>query len=220
MDLAANSRMVKAKRGDIVTVKSTAFGHAYLVKQGHLRVIRFGAGGKAVALDILQPGDVIGVTPVVTEDGDADQAECLDDVLFCRLPTAKLRGVLEKNPSLALHFSKMMGLRRRSVEMRLIDIAFCTVKVRLARLLIELASRFGKATGTGVLIDLHLTHQEAADMIGSNREAANRAMSALIDNGAVTYSGKRVLIKDMAKLREEAELQFDWRNVSADTAAD
>lgn len=218
MDLAANSRMITAKRGDIVTVSSTEAGHAYLVKEGHLRVIRVGTGGKAVSLDILEPGDVIGITPIVTEDGDADRAECLNEVLFCRMPTTKLREVLEKHPSLALHFSKLMGLRRKSVETRLIDIAFCTVKVRLARLLIELTSRFGVCSESGTLINLKLTHQEAADMIGSNREAANRAMSQLIDAGAVTYSGKRVLVIDMAKLQEEAELHFDWRNVSADTA--
>lgn len=217
MDVAARSKMVMAKRGDIVTVASTEVGQAYLVKEGHLRVVRSGPRGKQISLDILQPGDVIGLTPVLTEDGDTDQVECLDDVLFCRIPAKILREVLEKTPGLALHFSKVMGLRRHKLELRLIDIAFCTVPVRLARLLLELNLRFGHSTPRGRLINLKLTHQEVADMIGSNREAANRAMAMLLDSGLVLFEGKKILILDLPALERAAEVKLDWRNVSADT---
>lgn len=218
MDIASRSKMITARRGDRITVQSTASGHAYLVKEGHLRVVRSSPEGRAIALDILEPGDVIGITPVMTEDSDADSAEAMDDVLFCRLPASMLREALEKNPGLALHFSKRIGLRRRSVETRLMDIAFCTVKVRLARLLLELAERFGETVSEGTLIRLKLTHQELGDMIGSNREAANRAVSALLDTGVVRFVGKQLEIINREALRAEAHLGFDWRNVSTDTA--
>lgn len=204
--------MVTAKRGERITVQSTTSGHAYLVKEGHLRVIRSSPEGRAIALDILSPGDVIGITPVMTEDSDADSAEAMDDVLFCRLPASMLREALEQNPGLALHFSKRVGLRRRFVETRLMDIAFCTVKVRLARLLLELAQRFGVPGHQSTLIDLKLTHQEIGDMIGSNREAANRAVSALLDAGALRFVGKRLEVINTVVLRKEANLDFDWRN--------
>lgn len=217
MDIASWSKMITAKRGERITVHSTASGHAYLVKEGHLRVIRSSPEGRAIALDILSPGDVIGITPVMTEDSDADSAEALDDVLFCRLPAWMLREALEQNPGLALHFSKRVGLRRRQVETRLMDIAFCTVKVRLARLLLELAQRFGEPSHQGTLINLKLTHQELGEMIGSNREAANRAVSALLDVGALRFIGKRLEIIKEDALRKEAHLDFDWRLASTDS---
>lgn len=217
MDIASRSKMITAKRGDRITVQSTSAGYAYLVKEGHLRVVRSSPEGRALALDILEPGDVIGITPVMTEDSDADSAEAMDDVLFCRLPASMLREALEKNPGLALHFSKRIGLRRRSLETRLMDIAFCTVRVRLARLLLELGRRFGESSGDQVLIKLKLTHQELGDMIGANREAANRAVSAFLDSGTVGFQGKHLLIKNRDSLQREANLAFDWSNVSGDT---
>lgn len=218
MDLAARSKMVVAKRGDNLTVANTQAGHALLIKEGHLRAIRRASDGRSIGLDILGPGDIIGLTPVLTEDGDADVAEAMEDVLLCRVPTSLLRTVLERCPGLALHFSKLVGLRRRRVETRLVSIAFCTVKVRLARLLIELAEKFGRDEPRGCLIDLKLTHAEIADMIGSNREAANRAVLSLVDQDIVRFEGKRLRILDGKRLAEEAELQFDWQSVSSDTA--
>lgn len=218
MDLAARSRMVTAKRGDNLTVANTQAGQALLIKEGHLRAIRRTPDGRSVGLDILGPGDVIGLTPILTEDGDADVAEAMEDVLLCRVPASLLREVLERCPGLALHFSKQMGLRRRRVETRLVALAFCTVKVRLARLLIELAEKFGKVEPLGRLIDLKLTHSEIADMIGSNREAANRAVLSLVDEGIVRFEGKRLCILDPHRLAAEADLLFDWQSVSVDTA--
>jgi len=218
MDVASRSKMITAKRGDRITVKSTSAGHAYLVKEGHLRAVRTAEDGRVLSLDILVAGDVLGITPVMTEDADADAAEALDDVLFCRLPALILREILEQNPGLALHFSKRVGLRRKSLETRLMDIAFCTVKVRLARLLLELSDRFGKPSSGGTLIQLKLTHQELGDMIGSNREAANRAVSFLLDANVVRFSGKNLEIVDQTGLLQEAVLPFDWLNVSTDTA--
>ena len=203
--------MIAAKRGDQITVRTTAAGYAYLVKEGHLRMVRTSPDGKSISLDILEPGDVIGITPVMTEDSDADSAEALDDVLFCRLPASMLREALEKNPGLALHYSKRIGIRKRSLETRLMDIAFCTVKVRIARLLLELLDRFGEPIQDGVRINLKLTHQEFGDLIGSNREAVNRAMSSLIDAKVVRFTGKYLKVIDHKGLLIEANLNFDWR---------
>lgn len=218
MDLAARSRMFTAKRGDRLTVANTAAGQALLVKEGHLRAMRKAPDGREMGLDVLGPGDVIGVTPVLTEDGDADVAEAMEDVLLCRVPTSLLREVLERSPGLALHFSKQMGLRRRRIETRLVGIAFCTVKVRLARLLLELGEKFGRDEAGGRLIDLKLTHGEIADMIGSNREAANRAVLSLLDDGILRLEGKKIRIADPKGLAKEAELAFVWQSVSSDTA--
>lgn len=217
MRIASESTMIEVRRGAQVTVQSTQLGHAYLVKEGHLRLVRHGAGGRMIALDLMGPGDLIGVTPILTEDGDADSAEALEDVLFCRVSARTLRDVLLENPSLSLHFSKLVGLRRRTVETRLLDIAFCTVRVRIARLILDLAERFGEQTDKGVRIRLKLTHQELADMVGSNREAANRAVMALVDRGVIRFVGKHLAVSDPQALAQEAEDGWSLQSVSADT---
>lgn len=216
MRIASESTMIEVRRGAQVTVQSTQHGHAYLVKEGHLRLIRH-AGGRMIALDVMGPGDMIGVTPILAEDADADSAEALEDVLFCRVSAQVLKEILLTNPGLSLHFSKLVGLRRRTVETRLLDIAFCTVRVRIARLITDLADRFGETTGAGVRIRLKLTHQEIADMVGSNREAANRAVMGLVDRGAITFEGKHLVISDAQALAQEADDGWSLRSVSSDT---
>lgn len=213
MDLAASSKMIPSRRGHKLNVATTAGGNAYLIKEGHVRLLR-AAEGREVAVDLLGPGDVLGLTPILTEDSDADHAEVLDDVLFCRVPARILRELLEATPGLALHFSKQQGLRRKTIELRLIDIAFCTVKVRIARLLAELAKRFGEDHPKGRKIGLKLTQREIAEMVGSNREAANRATLGLVDAGAIEFEGKNIVIVNSDKLAHEAQWDRPWQNVS------
>lgn len=71
-----------------------------------------------------------------------------------------------------------------------------------------------------MIIRLKHTHQEFGDMIGSNQEAPNRAVSGLLNAKVARFAGKHIEIINMAGLRKEAELPFDWRNVSTDTTSE
>lgn len=192
-DLARRSEMVEIRRGDLITVRTTQEGQACLIKKGRLRALRR-QGGRTVALDILGPGDIVGATTVLSGDADAEQAEALEDVLLCRIPARVLRELLENNPSASLHIGKLVGLRKRRVESRLIDMVFCSVRVRLAKLLIELSERYGQTHERGTMLSLKLTHQELSSLIGANREATTRAIGELMDGGAIAYAGRKLVI--------------------------
>jgi CRP/FNR family transcriptional regulator, cyclic AMP receptor protein len=61
---------------------------------------------------------------------------------------------------------------------------------RVRAKLLQLARTHGKVTGDGVLIDLPLTHDVLADMVGSARETVTWALRQLTDEGFVARSGK------------------------------
>jgi hypothetical protein len=66
---------------------------------------------------------------------------------------------------------------------------------RLARQLLLLEEALARANGVGLVIDVHLTHQALADMIGVRRETITVRLHRLIRAGAVRRDRGRTVIQ-------------------------
>jgi CRP/FNR family cyclic AMP-dependent transcriptional regulator len=62
---------------------------------------------------------------------------------------------------------------------------------RVREKLLQLARRHGRVSPDGVLIDVPLTHELLAAMIGAARETVTAALRALADDGFVRREGRR-----------------------------
>jgi CRP-like cAMP-binding protein len=69
------------------------------------------------------------------------------------------------------------------------------VERRLLLKLQQLAERFGRVTPRGIRLDLRLTHQELADMVGAVRESVTIALGSLARNGALSVRNRTIVIK-------------------------
>lgn len=200
--------MVTASRGETITLPHDgAPPHAWLLKEGRVRLVRLTPDGRTLATDILGPGEVIGEASLLAGTGEAESAEAVEDALLCRIPAGLLRELCERNPELSMHIAKRVGRQRLRIESRLADLLFCTVPVRVARLLLDLSERYGKTMSGGTLIDLRLTHQEIGDLVGANREAVTRAIDAMLDSGAVGYEGRKIMVRSRPALFSAANGQ-------------
>lgn len=193
---AKKTKMETAKRGESLSLPSEDGKYAWLIKEGRIRLMRTTADGRSLALDILGPGEVIGEVTIMTGEGGSEYAEAMEEAILCRVSADFLRDVCNRNPELSLQIAKNIGLQRQRIESRLADMLFSTVPVRVAKLLTQLSEKFGKARGEETLIDLKLTHQEIAELIGANREAVTRAIDKLLDDGVISYEGRKIVVKE------------------------
>jgi CRP/FNR family transcriptional regulator, cyclic AMP receptor protein len=68
------------------------------------------------------------------------------------------------------------------------------LEIRLWALLWHLADRWGKVQRDGVLLDLQLSHEVLADLVGARRPSVSTAMGHLEREGRVLRSGRRWLL--------------------------
>lgn len=193
---AKRTKMESAVRGETLSLPSEHGAYAWLIKEGRVRLMRTSGDGRSLALDILGPGEVVGEAAIMGGDeGGVEYVEALEDCILCRVSAEFLRDLCNNNPQLSLQIGKNIGNQRLRIESRLADMIFCTVPVRIARLLLQMAQRFGKPVGGETLIDVNLTHQELAELVGANRESATRAIDRLLDDGIIGYSERRIVIR-------------------------
>lgn len=209
--LATHSEMVACKKATTFFFAEEKSDSIYLVKQGRVKLSRTSLEGREIILDILGPGEIFGELAVVGEDLRSHSAVALDDALICIITRETFEGLLRRHPEMALRVLKLVGLRRRELEMRLEDLIFQPVANRLALTLLWQARRHG-ITAENNSIRLPLTQKDLAQLIGASREAVAGHIKKFKQAGLLKTSYRSIQLIDTKGLMriissdQEAEL--------------
>lgn len=204
--LAATVREQWVRRREVLQWPPDGDG-VFIVKTGRVKLVQATPDGRRVTIDILEPGDLFGE---LSGDGGNSHgeavAEALEDALICRLSRAQFETLLRLKPDLALRVVEVVDQRRSRVETRLRDVMLYDVPTRLARLLLQLGEQHGIMTRDGIRLDLRLTHEELASLIGSTRETVSAILSEFRTRGLVRYQPREPMVLSVAPLRAQAGL--------------
>ncbi len=83
----------------------------------------------------------------------------------------------------------------------MVDLAYESVEERLAHVLLSLRRRHGVREGSNVRIDLPLSQQDLADMIGASQQAVNLKLQKLAEEGLIQVERCKVTILNDERLR-------------------
>lgn len=193
--LASRSEMVSCKKATTFFFAEEKSDNIYLVKQGRVKLSRTSPEGREIILDILGPGEIFGELAVVGEDLRTHSAVALDDALICIITRETFEDLLRRHPEMALRVLKLVGLRRRELEMRLEDLIFQPVANRLALTLLWQARRHG-VKGEDESVRLPLTQKDLAQLIGASREAVAEKLKEFKQAGLLKTSYRSIQLLD------------------------
>jgi CRP-like cAMP-binding protein len=141
------------------------------IESGVARTSTWLEDGTLIVLGLWGPGHFVGKT---LERIAPYQVECLTPVRaipFVSLDERQLSGILLTHLQQMQELTVIRGYKRTDTM--------------LLKLLGWLANQFGKQTTTGQLIDMRLTHQDLADLLGTTRVTITRALNNLEQQGSV-----------------------------------
>ncbi|MDO3376867.1 Crp/Fnr family transcriptional regulator [Geoalkalibacter halelectricus] len=200
MELAKRSEMVTCKRNSRFFFAEEPSDNIFLVKQGRVKLLRASPEGREIILDILGPGEIFGELALTGEERRSHSAEALDDAMVCIIARKDFEELLRRHPEMALRVLKLIGLRRRELEMRLEDLVFQPLAGRLAITLMWQAQRLGVTEGDGS-IRIPLAQKDLAFLIGASREAVAEQLSEMKRLGLVKTSYRTIRIIDQSGLK-------------------
>lgn len=209
--LASRSEMVSCKRNTTFFFAYEQSDSIYLVKQGRVKLTRTSAEGREVILDILGPGEIFGELAIAGEGLRTHSAIAVDDSLVCIITRQDFEQLLKDHPEMALRVLKLVGLRRRELEMRLEDLIFQSLANRLVLTLLWQARRHGIREEDGS-IRLPLTQKDLAHLIGASREAVAEQLAEFKHSGLLRTSYRTVQLMDpkglMRTLTDDPEAEL------------
>lgn len=112
--------------------------------------------------------------------------------------------MIDQNPKFSLNLLHESCHELGEAGKMITSLAQKTVRQRLAEIFLVLRATFGE-DDEGYL-DLKLTREEIANMVGTATESAIRLISELRSEGAIHTAGRRIKIEDPATLRDLASV--------------
>jgi len=204
--LAKRTQMKQYRRKEVLYLPGDPGNTVFLLKKGIVKLSRLFPDGRELTLVLLKPGEIFGELEVLDESARDTQATAYSDTLICVLRKEDLLGLLEKQPSLAIRLSKLIGFRRKYVENRVESLLFRNSHEKLAKLLLDLVAQFGKEDTRGTRIDLSLTHQELANLIGAVRETVSNILLDFKKKGWIENRGKVLIVHSRRDLEAIAKI--------------
>ncbi|KAB2814046.1 Crp/Fnr family transcriptional regulator [Phaeocystidibacter luteus] len=187
------------KKGQIMMSEGSRPNGVFCIHSGKAKLHRLGQNGKDQIIRFAVNGDLIGYRSLLSEEPLSATVEALEDVHACYIPKQVLFSFLEKNPKFSLNILRMACHELGEAGKLITDIAQKSVRERLAEVLLMLKAQFGLNEETGA-IDITLTREEIANMVGTATESVIRLISEFKGDGLIEVKGRNITILDEAQL--------------------
>jgi CRP/FNR family transcriptional regulator, anaerobic regulatory protein len=162
---------------------------------GRVRVAAQAESGREILLYRVEPGELCVFTTacLLGHDRYPARGEVESPAHAIFLPAATFEQLMLQSPSLRQLVFRALSLRMHELMGLVEAVAFHKVDQRLAQSLLDRA----RASGGN---ELHCTHQELADEVGTAREIVSRVLANFETAGMVRLSRRLVVITDEVEL--------------------
>lgn len=201
-DLFTGAVRTKLPAGSVAHREREAAPYLELVVAGVVRVFVAAPDGRTMTIRYCRPGELLGAMSLfATGFSEPATKQALVDAELVSLSPARVRHVAERDVRVARVFLIELSERARNFVHEIPGSAFASVRQRVARQLLDLASmRPGKRDGE---LAVQVTQQELAAAAGTVREVVVRTLRQLRECGAVRTERDRIIILDPARLTVE-----------------
>lgn len=194
MEMDRKLTMSSCASGKIFYMPEESGEVLFLLKKGQVQIYRLAPSGKKLVVATLGPGAIFGEMSLVGQGMHNTFAEAVEDCLLCVMSRADVERLIHEKPAVAFRFLETMGNRVSSLESHLEDIAFKSIPVRLAGLLLRLAEEKDSDDLRGY------THQDLSEMLGTYRETITQTLNEFKADGLISIGRKRITLKNRSYL--------------------
>jgi CRP-like cAMP-binding protein len=166
-------------------------GFGLLVISGYL-VRRVGQGGRFGA-ELLGPGDLLRPWQTVGQNASLPFEPRWTAITAAELAILDVEFARRAAPfpTVGVQLVDRAMLRSRHLAIAMAIVHQPRIDQRLHMLLWHFADRWGKVGATGATIDVPLTHEVLAELVGARRPTVSTALGQLAKEGKVIRSGRR-----------------------------
>jgi len=201
-DLTRSATIQDVSAGEYLSMDGERPSVGFMVLSGRLAVIKSTPHGKELTLDLLIPGDCSGILRALEPSEVDTSIRGQTDAKLLAIPTANLRALADKYPSIYRQITTELMRRNRRTNDLALGLAHSRVESRIVAALLALAPRFGRPSTSEDSTRIFLTRKELADLTGTTPETAIRVTKNLEREGLLDLTKPGVIkILSLAQLR-------------------
>ncbi len=191
------------KKGEPIFEEGETVNGIFCIKDGVCKLSKLSANGKDQIVKLVKSGELLGQRSMISEEPTNLSAVALEDMNVCFIPKSEIMGYFNTNNKFSMEVMKNICGDLKDSDDHMVSMAQKTVKERLAETLLFLENSFG--TNSDGTLKIQLTREELAGMIGTATESCIRLLSEFNKNDLIELVGKKIALKDKAKLKKLSE---------------
>lgn len=188
---------ISLKKGDILFKEGGPVLGIFFIYKGKVKVYNTGAQKRTQIVRFASSGSIVGHRGFGSLNNYPIGASALEDSIVCFIPRQLFFDTLVDNPPLTMELLNFYADELRRTENKLLSLSQMTVKQKLAECFITLSEIYGTTVKNGTsFLDVKLSRQDFADVIGSSIEEVIRTISQMKKEGLIVADGKSIGIPD------------------------
>ena len=189
------------RSGEVIFHRDDPGQVLYMIKEGKVKICIISPDGQEISLAVFGKGECFGEFALLDGLPRSADAIALEKVECYTLQRSDFHNAIMKNPKIAIQVLEALTKRLRNTDNMVEDLIFLDVYGRVAKKLLELADAHGIKTDDGVRIDVRLTQQELASMVGASRESVNKVMGYFTEKDFISTDKHRITLHRIADLK-------------------
>lgn len=194
------------KKGETIYRAEDEVHGVFYLKKGYVRLYSLSKNAQQLIFIIYKPGDLFPLIPSINKTLAAYYTEAVTAVELYQASLEGFLNFIKNNSDVLFELTTRILTRFGGVLTRMEYAMFGNAQNKVAAILIICAERFGKKAKKGILIQVPLTHQDIANLLGMARETVSIEMKNLQKMNLIDYQGKHPVIKDIQQLKDKSVL--------------
>ncbi|MEQ8705978.1 MAG: response regulator [Phaeodactylibacter sp.] len=182
------------KRRDLVFEEGDYPRYLYFVKSGKAKVFKTNEDGKEYIIEICKEGDFFGYLDLLKEEKYTESAAAMEETEISLIPKEDFSKLLNANRDVASQMIKMLANNVTAKEEQLLNLAYNSVRRRVADAILLLHEKQGEGNITILRDDL-------ARIVGTAKESVIRMLTEFKEDGYIEVIDGAIKIVDPEGLR-------------------
>ncbi len=167
--------------------------YLYFVKNGKVKVFKTNDDGKEYIISLATEGEFVGYVDLIKDTKYSESCAALEDTEVSLIPKDDFHALLNANRDVASQLIKMLASNVSEKEEQLLQLAYNSVRKRVASALLLLHDKEGKS-------EFNILRDDLARIVGTAKESVIRMLTEFKEDGYIEITDGAITIKNRQKL--------------------
>lgn len=197
----SNDRRIKSfKKKEMIFNEGSSPNFLYFLAKGKVKTFKSHEYGKEFITNLYKEGDFFGYIALLEDLPFAENAEALEDSDVLLIPKEDFYSLIYNNAGVMKKFIKMLSDNIIEKENQLVNLAYSSVRKRVANALVTLYDRYNKKPEEK--FNISISREDLANIVGTATESLIRTLSDFKEEKLIEVKSSNITITNYEKLKK------------------
>lgn len=198
--LSSERRMKTFKKKEMIFSEGSSPNFLYFLAKGKIKTFKSHEYGKEFITNLYKEGDFFGYIALLEDLAFVENAEALEDSDVLLIPKEDFYSLIYNNASVMKKFIKMLSDNIIEKENQLVDLAYSSVRKRVANALVTLYDRYSAKPEEK--FNISISREDLANIVGTATESLIRTLSDFKEEKLIEVKSSNISIINYDKLKK------------------